>query len=137
MGATAPLVLVVDDYSDGREMLAEYLQFVGFRVEEARTGVEALDKVKSMLPDVVVLDLALPDMDGLQVLAHLNELALVPAPKVAIWTARVLDNIRQRVAASGVTVFIPKPCEPSVIAAQIADLAADAHAGSARRAEPA
>ena len=59
-----PLVLVVDDYQDAREMYAEYLSFSGFRVAEAGTGVEALEKAFELQPDVILMDLSLPGMDG-------------------------------------------------------------------------
>ena len=59
-----PLVLVVDDYQDAREMYAEYLNFSGFRVTEASTGDEAVEKAFAQRPDVILMDLSLPGMDG-------------------------------------------------------------------------
>ena len=60
----APLILVVDDYQDAREMYAEYLQFSGFRVAEARNGNEAVEQAFALLPDLILMDLSLPGMDG-------------------------------------------------------------------------
>src|SRR2546430_2241223 len=62
--ADAPLVLVVDDYQDAREMVAEYLAYTGFRVAEARNGAEAIEKAQSVSPDLILMDLSLPVMDG-------------------------------------------------------------------------
>ena len=62
--SSKPLVLVVDDYQDAREMYAEYLEFSGFRVEQATNGAEALDKAFALLPDVILMDLSLPIIDG-------------------------------------------------------------------------
>jgi CheY-like chemotaxis protein len=59
-----PLVLVVEDYQDAREMYVAYLQFSGFRVAEAANGLEALEKTRELLPDIILMDLALPKMDG-------------------------------------------------------------------------
>ena len=59
-----PLVLVVEDYQDAREMYAAYLQFSGYDVVEAGNGVEAVEKTLDLLPDIVLMDLALPRMDG-------------------------------------------------------------------------
>jgi len=56
----APLILVVDDYQDAREMYAEYLQFSGFRVAEARNGNEAVEQAFALLPDRILMDLSLP-----------------------------------------------------------------------------
>ena len=58
------LVLVVEDYQDAREMYAAYLQFSGFDVAEAGNGVEAVEKATGLLPDIILMDLALPRMDG-------------------------------------------------------------------------
>ena len=60
----APLVLVVDDVDHGREIFAEYLEFRGFRVATAADGLEALDKAFELLPDVILMDLSLPGIDG-------------------------------------------------------------------------
>ena len=59
-----PLILVVDDFEDNREMYAEFLQFSGYSVAEASTGLEALDKAFELLPDLVLMDLSLPGIDG-------------------------------------------------------------------------
>src|SRR6476646_7069571 len=59
-----PLVLVVEDYQDAREMYAAYLQFSGFQVAEAANGIEAVQKTVELQPDIVLMDLALPQMDG-------------------------------------------------------------------------
>ena len=62
--ADKPLVLVVDDFQDNREMYCEYLAFAGFRVIEAANGQEAVDQAFEKLPDVIIMDLSLPVMDG-------------------------------------------------------------------------
>jgi len=62
-----PLVLVVEDYQDAREMYAAYLQFSGFRVAEAVNGLEALDKTRELMPDIILMDLALPKLDGTEI----------------------------------------------------------------------
>ena len=57
-------VLVVDDFDDAREMYAEYLEFAGFQVETARNGAEAVEKAQVAEPDIILMDLSLPVMDG-------------------------------------------------------------------------
>ena len=59
-----PLVLVVEDYQDAREMYAAYLQFSGYRVAEATNGIEAIEQANELMPDIILMDLALPKMDG-------------------------------------------------------------------------
>jgi len=58
------LVLVVEDYQDAREMYSAYLQFSGYRVEEATNGMEAIEKAIELTPDIILMDLALPKVDG-------------------------------------------------------------------------
>ena len=60
------LVLVVEDYQDAREMYAAYLQFSGYRVAEATNGLEAIEKALELMPDIILMDLALPKVDGRQ-----------------------------------------------------------------------
>ena len=72
-----PLVLVVDDYQDAREMYAEYPSFSGFRVVEASTGTEAVEKAFASRPDVILMDLSLPGMDGWAATRQLNQ-AMAP-----------------------------------------------------------
>src|SRR5881409_2770785 len=62
--AKKPLVLVVDDFADNREMYSEYLSFSGYDVIEARNGKEAVDAAQARLPDIIIMDLSLPVMDG-------------------------------------------------------------------------
>src|SRR6516162_9935826 len=59
-----PTILVVDDFDDNRQMYAEFLGYSGFKVIEASNGVEAVDKATDALPDVIVMDLSLPVLDG-------------------------------------------------------------------------
>src|SRR4029434_8532565 len=59
-----PLILVVDDYEDAREMYAEYLRFCGFRVAEARNGNEALEQVHALMAGLILMGLPLPGIDG-------------------------------------------------------------------------
>src|SRR5437763_2551646 len=59
-----PIVLLVDDYPDAREMYAEYLEFSGFDIVQAGNGVEAIEGALDSHPDVILMDLSLPVMDG-------------------------------------------------------------------------
>ena len=62
--ADRPRVLLVDDYPDAREMYTEYLEFSGFEVVEAENGMEALQRAVDAAPDIILMDLSLPVMDG-------------------------------------------------------------------------
>src|SRR5438309_6787730 len=64
VAAKAPLILVVDDFADNREMYSQFLSFSGYRVAEAQNGHEALEKAFQLAPDLIVMDLSLPGLDG-------------------------------------------------------------------------
>src|SRR5262252_7005163 len=68
-----PLVLVVDDMADNRELYAEYLSFAGYRVAMANDGHEALAKALELHPDAVLLDMSLPGVDGWEVTRRLRQ----------------------------------------------------------------
>src|SRR5918998_2454729 len=59
-----PVVLLVEDYDDAREMYRDYLEFSGFRVETARDGREGIEKAQALSPDLILMDLSLPGIDG-------------------------------------------------------------------------
>nr|MDQ3346975.1 response regulator [Acidobacteriota bacterium] len=62
--AEGPLILLVDDFDDAREMYRDYLAFAGFRVQTACDGREAVEKARALSPDLILMDLSLPVVDG-------------------------------------------------------------------------
>jgi CheY-like chemotaxis protein len=117
--ADAPLVLVVDDFVDGREMVMEYLAFRGFRVVDAPNAAEAFEKATTLLPDIVLLDALLPDGDGLEIAARLRAGERTRHMKIAVCTAAVLTDMRTRARSARVNMFIPKPCNLAELALQL------------------
>jgi CheY-like chemotaxis protein len=120
-GAT-PVVLIVDDHHDSREMLAEYFAFHGFRVRVASTGQQALAAAAATKLDVVLLDLMLPDINGIEVVERLRALPGARSVPIVMHTAAVLGDVRQRVSAAGVTMFIPKPSPIEHVVLQVLSL---------------
>jgi two-component system cell cycle response regulator DivK len=116
----APLILVVDDYTDARDMLTEFLRFRGFRVAEAATGLEALAQAAVLLPDLILLDLVLPDFDGWQVIARIRESERTKHVRIAVHTANVTPATRQQTRDAGVEFFLPRPCDLEILTSQIA-----------------
>jgi CheY-like chemotaxis protein len=117
-------ILVVDDFRDGREMLTEYLTHFGFEVHAAQTAAEALDQIASFAPDLVVMDVLLPDADGIAVIPRLRALATRPV-KIIVFTAVVLGDVRSRARAVEADMFVPKPCDLSDFIRQIRHLLED------------
>lgn len=100
-------VLLVDDTDHVREMLAEMLRLDGFEIAgEAASGHAAIDHVRTATPDVVVMDLKMPGMDGITATAEIREFA--PTVPVILYTAYLDDEIELRAKEAGVTVCIGK-----------------------------
>ena len=124
-----PLVLVVEDYQDAREMYAAYLQFSGFAVAEAGNGIEAIEQTQALLPDIVLMDLALPRMDGWEATRRLkNDERTRHIPIVAL-TGHALAGHAEGARAAGCDAFVTKPCLPDALVAEIRRLL-DAHGGN-------
>jgi CheY-like chemotaxis protein len=114
-----PLVLVVEDYQDAREMYAAYLQFSGFEVAEAGNGIEAVEKTQELLPDIVLMDLALPRMDGWEATRRLkNDPRTRHIPIVAL-TGHALAGHAEGAREAGCDAFVTKPCLPDALVAEI------------------
>lgn len=117
--AKAPLVLVVEDYPDAREMYAEYLRFSGFRVEEARNGIEAIDMAAALLPDIILMDLALPTMDGWEATRRLKTDDRTRKIPVLALTGHALAGHAESARLAGCDAFVTKPCLPDALVAEI------------------
>lgn len=116
---TDPLVLVVDDYQDAREMYAEYLKASGFRVEEARTGVEAVAKAREVKPDCILMDLSLPGIDGWEATRQLKaDQTTRHIPVVAI-TGHASELASRDARAAGCAAFVLKPALPDAVVAEV------------------
>ena len=118
----APLVLFVDDCDDVREMYAEWFVNAGLRVVSAVDGDHGLWKVTMSKPDVVVMDLAMPIVDGWEAT---EELKTHPGTKhipVVVVTGNVVDESLQRARDVGADIVLTKPCTPDKLLAVVQGL---------------
>jgi two-component system KDP operon response regulator KdpE len=111
-----PLVLVADDEPQITKLVAMTLNEEGFRVVTARDGEEALDRVASMRPDVVLLDIVMPGLDGIEVMHQLREWHPVP---VILLTARSSKADVANGLDLGADDYIAKPLHPRELAARV------------------
>ena len=118
-GTETPLVLVVDDMDDGREICAEYLAFRKYRVATAADGYEALAKAAELLPDIILMDLSLPGIDGWEATRRLKgDEATRHIPVVAL-TAHALHSAHDQAIAAGCDAVVTKPILPRDLEAEI------------------
>jgi two-component system, cell cycle response regulator DivK len=115
----APLILVVDDYQDAREMYAEYLQFSGFRVAEARNGNEAVAQAFSLRPDLILMDLSLPGMDGWEATRVLKSDERTRHIPVVALTGHALAGASEGARKAGCDSFVTKPCLPDDLVVEV------------------
>ena len=102
-------VLVVDDELEVRQVLREFLSSRGYDVTTASGGAEAVAIVETIKPDLVLLDVAMPDMDGVETLKRI--VAIEPALAVIMVTANVDIGTTSKLLALGAVDYVPKPID--------------------------
>ena len=112
-------VLLVDDALDSREMYAFFLRASGYAVHEAIDGGDAVEIAIELRPDVVVMDLSLPLVDGFTAIGRLAahpETASIP---VVVLSAHTFPDDEKRAREMGAAAFLAKPCPPHTLAATV------------------
>jgi len=112
-------VLVVDDDPDNRDVLAEYLTFCGFRVASARSGTEALSLALEIRPRVVLMDLAMPDLDGFEATRRIKADSLTKHTVVCAVTALARPADRQAALDAGCDAVFVKPLDITLLVSAI------------------
>jgi len=113
-----PSVLVVDDYADSRQMYAELLAYAGYRVAEARDGAEAIAMAHRILPDLIVMDLSLPVIDGWEATRRLKadeRTRLIPVLALTGHAPEGLAGHSEAARDAGCDAFLAKPCSPETL----------------------
>src|SRR5580765_3424671 len=114
-----PRVLLVDDYPDAREMYTEYLEFSGYEVIGAGNGLEALQRAVDASPDIILMDLSLPVMDGWEATRRLKADQRTASIPVVALTGHALAGISEGAKKAGCDAFVTKPCLPEDLVKEI------------------
>lgn len=115
-------VLLVDDYDDAREMYAEYLEFSGFEVATASNGQEAVEAAQSSPPDVILMDLSLPVVDGWEATRLLKQDSRTRDIPVVALTGHAMAQHSERAKEVGCDGFVTKPCLPKDLTERIREM---------------
>ena len=118
-GQPASKVLLVDDEDSLRKVMKDLLERDGYDVTEARDGVQALDQVDRVGPDIIVLDLNLPGLDGYGVLSHLRSRPATAGIPVIVLTAKGDEDNEVRVFELGADDFLTKPFRARALSARL------------------
>jgi two-component system cell cycle response regulator DivK len=114
-----PLVLIVEDQSDLRQLYTEHLTLSGFDVLEAGNGADAIRATASRLPDVVLMDLSLPVVDGWEATRRLKADARTAHIPIVALTAHDGAGELKRATDAGCNWFVPKPCPPDALITEL------------------
>ncbi len=116
-----PLVLVVDDSLTVRKITTRLLTREGFRVDSAKDGVDALEKMRDLVPDVVLLDVEMPRMDGFELARVMRSDERLKSVPIIMITSRTADKHRNHALEIGVNVYLGKPYQEQLLLDHIAE----------------
>lgn len=119
MSQPPPLILIVDDNADAREMYGLYLEHEGFRWAEAVNGQDALTQTKLEKPALILMDATMPRMDGWEAARLLKQDAATSHIPLIMLTAHAFDEDRERAKKVGADGFLAKPVLPDALAREI------------------
>lgn len=121
---TAKRVLIADDKATGRELVRTVLENRGYEVFEACDGIQALDSAHRTHPDLIILDLHMPGLDGFGVIQELRLHAHFAVTPIIALTASAMQGDRQRALSAGFTGYITKPVSLKELRAEVERLLA-------------
>ena len=113
------LILIIEDNEKNLKLVRDILQFKGYRTIEARNAAEGITLTGTHLPDLILMDIQLPDLDGLTLLKHLREKPATATVPVVALTAFAMKDDRQRFLNAGFDGYIEKPINVRAFPEQI------------------
>ena len=114
-----PLILIAEDDADNREGYAEFLTYLGYAVAQATNGQDAIESTRQLRPDVLLLDLALPVVDGWEVARVVKSDQQLRKTVIIALSACVFPGDVMRATQAGCDLFLDKPCYPQRVADEI------------------
>jgi two-component system cell cycle response regulator DivK len=106
-----PIILVVEDYADSRTLLSSLLRAKGYKVVEARDGKEGLQQANRVTPDLILMDLAMPEMDGVAATRHLRARHTLAHIPIFVMSAYATSDVRQDAMEAGCAEIFAKPLD--------------------------
>jgi len=112
-------ILIIEDYSDTRELLCTLLRNQGYNVAEAEDGIEGILKAGWLYPDLILMDLSLPEMDGVEAAARIHAQAKLSRIPIFVVSAYLTEDVARAVRAAGCTEVFAKPFDSQVLLERI------------------
>ena len=123
MKKTSTKILIVDDDPDIIEILSYNLSNEGYNVKSAVNGVEAIKKAKKFIPDIILLDVMMPEMDGIEACSNLREIESLSKSMIIFLSARGEDFTQIAAFDAGADDYINKPVKPKILLKKISSIA--------------
>ena len=123
MKKTSTKILIVDDDPDIIEILTYNLSNEGYNVKSAVNGVEAIKKAKKFIPDIILLDVMMPEMDGIEACSNLREIESLSKSMIIFLSARGEDFTQIAAFDAGADDYINKPVKPKILLKKISSIA--------------
>ena len=117
---SAPTILVIEDYSDTRDLLSTLLQSEGYNVVEAEDGIEGILKAGWLYPDLILMDLSLPEMDGVEAAAHIHSQPKLSRIPIFVVSAYLTKEVERDARAAGCVEAFSKPLDTEALLEKIA-----------------
>ena len=115
-------ILVVDDFDDTRLLLRTWLERRGFRVVEAENGIQAINQVETEMPDLIIMDMQMPQLDGLSATRRIRKLESMNSVPIVAVSAYGADQFREQALAAGCNEYVSTPFEPATLEGIIRNL---------------
>ena len=115
-------ILVVDDFDDTRLLLRTWLERRGFRVVEAENGIQAINQAETESPDLIIMDMQMPQLDGLSATRRIRKLKSMNSVPIVAVSAYGADQFREQALAAGCNEYVSTPFEPATLEGIIRNL---------------
>jgi two-component system, cell cycle response regulator DivK len=115
----APTILIVEDNEDNRIVYSTMLRHFGFAVDEAENGAEGILKARTGLPDLILMDIAIPLVDGWEAVQRLKRDPTTAAIPIVALTAHAMPADREKAIQVGCDGYLAKPCEPRAVVEEV------------------
>ena len=112
---TPRTILVVDDFDDARLLLRTWLERRGFRVVEAENGLQAINQAETESPDLIIMDVQMPQLDGLSATRRIRTLKSMNSVPIVAVSAYGADLFRDQALAAGCNEYVSTPFEPATL----------------------
>jgi CheY-like chemotaxis protein len=116
---TGQTLLLVEDNEDNRIIYSTVLRHLGYEVVEALDGVQAIELARSVLPDLILMDISIPEVDGWEATRILRQDPTTKDIPIVALTAHALADDREKATALGFNSYLAKPVEPRTVVAEV------------------